>query len=239
MIVREKAENGFYAVTVTETGVKHVALNEPNQDSSAFLVKDRGMVMAVADGVGSCRMAEIASRKACDICLEVFGVLSSEKQQMSCEETVLMLLDRWNGFLEGKEGSEYCTTLKVVFVVDGLLTAVSVGDGVLMVESEGEVISSPEDENDFLNQTNCLFPGIGAESFWACQKNISGKSFSVFMSTDGVSNSIATGQEKELVREISGVAGDSALKEELIGFFSDIRLVSADDMTLGVIRYGH
>ncbi len=238
MIVREKNENGINAITISETGLKHAALDEPNQDSNALFIKGTDLVMAVADGVGSCKMAGIASEKACGICLGIFEILVSGNSQASCEEIALMITDRWNEFLEGKDGNEYCTTLKAVFVVNGILSAVSVGDGVLMVESEGEVISSPEDDNDFLNQTNCLSPGIGIESVWLCQKNIGGKAFSVFMSTDGVSNSIVAGQETDLIREISGIDGEEKLKDELMGFFNDIRLVSADDMTLGVIRYG-
>ena len=238
MIIQEKDENGIYAVTVTETGVKHAALDEPNQDSNTFLVRGTDLVMAVADGVGSCRMAGIASGEACSICLEVFESLVSGKDHASCEEIAIMITDRWNAFLEGKDAHEYCTTLKAIFVVDGILSAVSVGDGFLMVESNGEVISAPEDENDFLNQTNCLSPGISADSVWMCQKNTGGEAFSVFMSTDGVSNSIVAGQETDLIREISGIAGRVKLKEELMSFFNDIRLVSADDMTLGVIRHG-
>lgn len=239
MIIHEESENGIHAITVTETGIKHAALDESNQDSNAFLINGTDLVMAIADGVGSCRMAEEASGKACNICLEIFDILLSGEQQASCEEIAHMLISRWEAFLEGKDGNEYCTTLKAVFVVSGILSAVSVGDGLLMVESEGEVISSPEDGNDFLNQTNCLSPGIGPESVWICQKNVGGKAFSVFMSTDGVSNSIVDGGETDLIREISGIAGQEALKEDLVAFFNDIRLVSADDMTLGVIRYGY
>ena len=239
MIVRESSENGILAITITQTGVKHIALDEPNQDNTAFLVKGNDLVMAVADGVGSCKMAQYASEEACRICLEIFDSLVSGELQDSCADIAAEIVDRWNLFLEGKEANEYCTTLKAVFVVNGILSTVSVGDGILMLESDGDVIASPEDENDFLNQTNCLVPGITAESVWMCQKNVGNNAFVVFMSTDGVSNGIESGQEADLIREISGIADEEVLKDELIVFFNDVRLVSADDMTLGVIRYGH
>ena len=238
MIIQEKSENCIYAVTVTKAGIKHMALEEPNQDSNAFLIMGSDMVMAVADGVGSCKKAEIASQNACSLCTEMFCDLVSRKDRASCEEIASMIINRWNAFLEGKNGIEYCTTLKAVFVVDGILSAVSIGDGLLMVALDGEAISSPVDGNDFLNQTDCLSPGISEESVWICQRSVDRKDYTVFMSTDGVSNYISAGREKDLINEISRIAGEETLKDELISFFNEIRLVSADDMTLGVIRCG-
>ena len=63
------------------------------------------------------------------------------------------------------------------------------------------------------------------------------KPFTVFLCTDGVSNTIQAGKELEMITEIEKGINVRNLKEELTDFMKDISNYSFDDITLGVVKH--
>ena len=239
MIINESFENGIHAVSISEAGAKHKATNLPNQDCCAFMMDGESFLIAVADGVGSCKYAEQASLKACSICQDLFQDMIKQNLKPDGVMLVETLTKKWLSYLSEKDSMEYCTTLKAVFQLDSKLILISIGDGLLMASSGSKTVMAPSDQCDFLNETTCLSSKLRSSDIWVTDLSVASGICTIFISTDGVSNGIISGQEMALLEELRDHIGTECLRDELISFFNEVRLHNADDKTVGVVKYDH
>lgn len=224
-------------VTLTEIGSNHKKLNIPNQDSVIIDVIQDDFVVAVSDGVGSCKKSEIGSQMVIRICKELFNQIHAGHISFEGTEIVKLLIERWKNSLEGNL-MDYCATVKGVFKIGKKAVMISLGDGFAAITSEGMNMLSPNDDGTFSNETKCLDSKVCVGDFWIRNFDIDiNTTFAVLVCTDGVSNAIQTGLELDFVEEIEKNIGSKNLEEELKDFMIDISQYSFDDKTLGVMKY--
>ncbi len=234
--VRYSGDHTFIALS--DRGIDHQHNHIPNQDAAMFELLGEDFVIAVSDGVGTCKKAEIGSRKAVEAVRSVFFRIKGSSLRFQVKTLAKMIIDRWMELLPEKEIDDHCATLKTVFKIDESLFLLSIGDGLLMVTSDGTSMAAPGQDNLFSNQTACLNKKTRTEDFWSDEFTLRDlKPYVIFLCTDGVANSIAEGRELEFVHELETNIKAMALKKELEDFVENISHYSGDDRTIGMVKY--
>ena len=238
MISRKEQHNDCTFVSISDTGLSHRVDDIPNQDAVDFILKGNDYVMAVSDGVGSCKRAEIGSRAAVAAVESVFEKIQQTEGIPAVAEISKQIIDAWKQQLVNEVLDDCCATLKAVMKFGGRLLLFSIGDGLLAVSSRGMKACAPTDNSTFTNQTRCLNGSVTANELWTSSFKLDlYVPYTVFACTDGIANGIQEGRELDLVAEIETETAASALQSELENLVVDIADYSSDDRTLGVIKY--
>lgn len=195
-------------------------------------------MLAVSDGVGACAHADLGSRYAVEAVRTAFLELSDSALNAELPLIAKRVVQIWQSRINGGQTDEYCATLKAAIKIQRKLFLLSIGDGLLAMTSRGTNVIAPADINLFSNQTKCLNGQVGPSDFWTqeCQLDYQ-VPFTIFACTDGVANNIQEGRELELVQDIETNVNPESLKSELEMLVVDISEYSADDRTIGVVRY--
>lgn len=224
-------------VSMTETGADHRILLLPNQDAVSFDFDNGDFVMAVSDGVGSCRKAGLGSAKAVAACVHVFKAAKQGKCRICKANLLRSIMTEWRHLLSKEDLDDCCATLKAVFKFGNTITAFSIGDGILAIESDGISMLAPVSETDFVNETNCLHKFVETSDFWSSEFHLDlHKQYAVLCCTDGVSNSILPGSEIGLLTEIEKSISREHLQDEIESLMQELSEHSFDDRTIGVIK---
>lgn len=225
-------------VAISATGIHHQVNHIPNQDAVDYVVLEDDFVLAVSDGVGSCKKADVGSKAAVSAAKTVFLKLRSRSISYSLSDIVEDILFEWNKLLKGIAPNDCCATLKAAMKIENTLLLFSIGDGVLAVSSDGMQCCSPTENSFFANQTLCLNETSKAEDFWTAVFNLDlYVSYVIFACSDGVSNGIQEGREMELVTEIETETSAAELQNELENLIIDLSDFTSDDRTVGVVKY--
>lgn len=238
MISRKEHRGDIFFVTVSDIGFNHRINNIPNQDSVGYEIIDKDFVLALSDGVGSCTNAKVGSEAAVNSAKRVFSYIKEKDIKSDLYEIVNRLINEWKLLLNTENLDDCCATLSVVMKFGHRLLLFSIGDGFIAVSSGDIGICSPEDDTLFANQTLCLCKEVNYIDFWAeeitLQNNIS---YAIFICSDGIANGIQKGKEIELVKEIETKISDETIKHELESLVLELSEFSADDRTIGVVKY--
>lgn len=225
-------------VALTDIGTNHRAMLMPNQDAIRFSFSDEDFVLAISDGVGSCVRAEIGSKAAVEVCVQVFTNFKEQRVPFDREAIADALIDSWKGLLGDCAPDDCCATLKAVFKIGNSVEAVSIGDGILAITSDGIGIKSPSEGMSFTNETKCLSSRAVPNDFWVADFRLDTyKSYAVMCCTDGVSNGLIEGTELKLLTDIEKSVKADKLEAELTELIQDISEYCFDDRTIGVIKH--
>lgn len=173
-------------------GTSHVSKNTPCQDSHRYETLDNGwLVAAVADGVGSAKHSEVASKMACDVFVETCKALITKDTVIT--DTKAILADAYKAadtkikdYVYGIQDliTDYDTTLSTV-IYDGkhLVYGHSGDGGIVALSFEGDYIkvTEPQKADDGV----CVIPLRAGEAHWEfgeCDADVA----SVLLATDGV-----------------------------------------------------
>jgi serine/threonine protein phosphatase PrpC len=237
MILKVETKGKLTYVSATKIGVNHDKLGLPNQDAIAFKSIDENFVLAVSDGVGSCRRADVGSQKVVAICIELFEEIVQRSIAFESADFVSGLIRKWKGAFEDNL-LDYCATVKTIIKVGNQAKVISLGDGFAAITSEGMKLITPYEDISFSNETRCLDEKVCFGDFWTKDFSIdTNTSYVVMACTDGVANAIQMGEELAFVEEIERNIRKEKLEEELKDFITDISKYSFDDKTLGVVKY--
>ena len=238
MNVAEEQRGDLIFITVTDIGSNHRVLCLPNQDYAGFQCIDQDFVIAVSDGVGSCKKADEGSKFAVDAVMKLFIEIKMRALHLDNTEMANYIISAWQSSIVGGSANDYCATIKAVIKIGNVAKMISLGDGIAAITSNGMSIIAPTEETNFTNETKCLNSSISSESFWIMDFNLDiHQPFVVFCCTDGVANSLVMGKELEFVKEIEDNTTFSSLKDELTDLINEIGDYSFDDKTLGVVKY--
>ncbi len=227
-------------VTTSDIGIRHLQNNVVNQDAALCFAYDGDFVLAVSDGVGSCRKADEGAKLAVFAAKKCFEEIRAGELSFEAQEVVRFLLEQWRCSLDPEHINDYCATFKTAIKIGGKIILISIGDGFIAITSRGLSLISPLEEMEFINQTTCLRDNVSAEEFWTEEFLLDTYvPYVVFACTDGVSNGIQEGRELELLQEIEEIIPASELKTEIESFIADLSEYSADDRTIGVVKYEH
>ena len=127
MISNEENKDGLYVLSISDTGVSHRIAGKPNQDSIAFVVEGQDFVIAVSDGVGSCKHAEMGSRFAVDAVIKLFTE-NVYKGRNAVEDLPELIIDEWLSAIEENNPDDYCATLKAAIKRGNQIMMISIGD---------------------------------------------------------------------------------------------------------------
>lgn len=189
-------------------GSSHIAKGSVCQDSHKALILPNGWIVAsVADGVGSAKHSEIASRIAVETVTEVCAKLISNDTRISeCKPIIFEAYKaankRISDFAYEKEDSitEYDTTLSTI-IYDGKSFAYGhSGDGGivgLLLDGKYQRITYPQKAEDGV----CVIPLRAGENSWEIGI-VDGEFASLLLATDGVYDTffpyLLRGQENEI-----------------------------------------
>jgi serine/threonine protein phosphatase PrpC len=238
MISSEEKCGDIIVVTVSDIGFNHFSNNISNQDSVGYTVIGEDFVLALSDGVGSCKKAKTGSEAAILSAKKVFSDVKRGIIKIDFHVIVNRLITEWKLFLSKEIIGDCCATLSIAMKLGDRLLLFSVGDSLLAVTSGEIKICSPEDNKLFANQTLCLCESVSSADFWTKEVMLKNNdNYVVFVCSDGVSNGIQLGREIELVKEIEMNITEGRIKQELESLVLDISEFSADDRTIGVVKY--
>lgn len=225
-------------VVVSDTGVSHRVKGLPNQDAADYVSINGDFALAVSDGVGSCKKAELGSAAAVEAIKRVFLSLQGQPFPPELTKITRRIADEWISLLVGANPDDCCATLKAAMKLGDKLLLISVGDGLLAVSSSGMKCCAPSENTLFTNQTQCLNSSIKEDDFWTSVFKLDiYVPYVVFACSDGVSNGIQEGREMDLIKEIETQITASELQSELETLLVDISDYSSDDRTVGVVKY--
>ena len=210
----------------------------PNQDAADYVSINGDFALAVSDGVGSCKKAELGSAAAVEAIKRVFLSLQGQPFPSVLTKITRRIVDEWVSLLAGANPDDCCATLKAAMKLGDKLLLISVGDGLLAVSSSGMKCCAPSENTLFTNQTQCLNSSIKEDDFWTSVFKLDiYVPYVVFACSDGVSNGIQEGREMDLIKEIETQITASELQSELETLLVDISDYSSDDRTVGVVKY--
>lgn len=238
MISKKEHHEDCTFVVVSDIGVSHRIHEIANQDAADYVSKDGDFALAVSDGVGSCKKAEVGSAAAVEAVNRVFLSQQGKTLPSALTEITGRIIDEWKLLLAGANPDDCCATLKAAMKFGDKLLLLSVGDGLLAVSSCGMKCCAPTDNTLFTNQTQCLNSSIKEDDFWTSVFKLDiYVPYVVFACSDGVSNGIQEGREMDLIKEIETQVTASELQSELEALLVDISEYSTDDRTVGVVKY--
>ena len=238
MISKKENHADCTFVVVSDTGVSHRVKGVPNQDAADYISINGDFALAVSDGVGSCKKAELGSAAAVEAIKRVFLSLQGQPFPSVLTKITRLIVDEWMSLLVGANPDDCCATLKAAMKLGDKLLLISVGDGLLAVSSSGMKCCAPSENTLFTNQTQCLNSSIKEDDFWTSVFKLDiYVPYVVFACSDGVSNGIQEGREMDLIKEIETQITASELQSELETLLVDISDYSSDDRTVGVVKY--
>lgn len=238
MISRVEQHGDSTFVAVSDTGTSHRTNNIPNQDAVDYFVIGDDFMLAVSDGVGSCKKAELGANAAVSAVKEVFLSLRDTMLPGAMSEIADNIIAEWYKILDEENPRDCCATLKAAMKIGHSLLLFSIGDGLLAVSSVGMQACAPIENTLFINQTMSLSEKVKAEDIWTSVFKLDTHvPYVVFVCSDGVANGIQEGREMELVAEIENGIEAKALQSELENLLMDLLEYSSDDRTVGVVKY--
>ncbi len=238
MISEEKQVGDCTFVVISDDGISHRLNKIPNQDAVMYEIYEEDYFIAVSDGVGSCCKSDFGSKNAVESIRMIFHQIRTGEMTFEQREIARTIIETWKMLINDENIDDYCATLKAAIKIGNEMILISIGDGILAISSNGISKIAPVEDGYFINQTPCLNKDAKSSDFWISVFRLDTYvPYVVFLCTDGVANGITEGQELELVRELETNIDNSLLKEELEGLVISISDYSADDRTIGVVKY--
>lgn len=176
-------------------GASHRRRGTPCQDAHAIRVSGAGLVIAVADGLGSCERSAVGSASAVATFVELarLGVdmgspstLAGWRQLMLEAHQVAVERISLAADAEGRPVNDFATTLLGVVITPTLVISLQIGDGAIIIDDDDGCRSLPATPSgEFANQTaTVLSPSAAADAVICVQHSMSVRRVAVL--TDGL-----------------------------------------------------
>lgn len=198
-------------------GSSHERKGTPCQDRT-YAVQDRNMVVvALADGAGSCRFshigAEIVTKDVCHYLHKNFESLYREDERFARDQILYYLLSRLDATARRLRITikDLASTLLFVAVKDSRLISGHIGDGVigLLQDNEIDILTYP-DRGEFTNTTYFVTSSNARGHFRILRGPVDGIQGFILMS-DGSADSLYNYQENKF----------SVASEKMLNWFND------------------
>lgn len=219
--------------TISVQGTYH----DLNQDYAMVKQSEKGIVMALSDGLGSLRFSQFGARFFCECAIDI--VEQMNYQVTDNYEFLKVLHGQWIDKIRMNElviSDCYCTALLVV-ITGNRCKAFHLGDGIMCIKADDEFIMSIEEKEDgFANYTEPLteiFEFEQWEIYSIDFNNLQG----IYLSSDGVELIDST---KKVVKQFLNEFIDGYEDMRLFEIEADIQswLVdwpSSDDKTIAFL----
>lgn len=189
----------FNYAGATLTGQVHRELGQENQDSFLITKYSFGMVMVVADGLGTKKYSGIGSKRICKAVGDAARIWV-KKENAPIEFLIRLVHNLWDISIYPYSKNECATTcLFCIALNNGKIILGQLGDGIIYYCNNESLNILSEKENDFLNITNSVASVRNVYDWNFKEINIKDSSFTVLMTTDGLSEDIIESKRKDFM----------------------------------------
>lgn len=241
-------------------GASHVRSGKPCQDEAGVWSIADTVAVAVADGHGSSRHADVGARLAVHVALsslvrfaEDLGERAwklAEVQSYAEHPLRVQLVREWAQRVRSKAGSDdaplldYGSTVLFALSTPAFLLVGQLGDGdILLVSRDGQVRAPlPPDPTAFADETPSLCLPDAAQSLRVLVLPPPGEETLLLLSTDGYSKSYATDAVFHAIGpdylDLVRTEGVHGVQAHLRGFLEQVTAQgSGDDIALGLLYW--
>lgn len=189
---------------VSVRGTAHTACDMPNQD--AFLIRktQNGVVVVVADGLGSKPYADVGAQQACRAAVRAVKTFEN-RSDIEFRDLLMLIQSYWVCALTAYPASKCSATCLFLYVTDTEITAARLGDGMICLLGKNitdSVLLTDEKEDSFINATDCL-TSENVLSKWEVKKYERSLFTSAVMCTDGIASDLQDGVQRDFVQELT------------------------------------
>lgn len=193
-----------YLASACVRGKIHVKEKLPNQDSILTASNKYGVIMSVADGLGSHRFSKKGSKAAVRAVKKSFMMF--EKGKISFKEITATIFKLFKENVKESQRAEASTTcvFAVLSYKHGLFVG-QIGDGMCYIRINGEEVLLKKKDDEFTNIVTPLNPSKNEARWKTKHFNINEEdSIEILLATDGISEDIVPGKEGECIEYYLG-----------------------------------
>lgn len=181
----------------TLRGEKHVIQNKPNQDAVLIKYTKYGVILAVADGVGSLEKSQYASKAIVKATAKAFCLF--EKEKINRRDITKTITKLYGKAVRKKYRLSAATTciFAVISNSHGMFLG-QVGDGSCYVNLNDNRFILKKKTDEFLNTADAISPLDNNVRWTTKHFKISGNdSIKIMLATDGISETVIPGMEND------------------------------------------
>ena len=182
-------------------GPLHEQSGLPNQDATLGRKYHWGLVVAIADGLGSKSLSHIGSAMACESVMDNASYLAKNT------DTPLQALPRlihtfWLTKLGNQPITQCSSTLAFVILIRQKCIIGKIGDGMVVIlnKDQSHLCIDRDPASEFTNITTCLGENFAQED-WYLTEHDSTLCNGIFLCTDGISEDLKEDQKVNFARE--------------------------------------
>lgn len=187
-------------------GASHAEDSLPNQD--AYIVKAYafGVVLAVADGLGSKPLSHIGSKAACESVGEAARIWA-KRPGAPVELFIRLIHSLWEMRIAPYSKSDCGTTcLFVVLFRTGRFVCGQLGDGLIGFRAGGEFrMVADRGDDDFLNETQSMHTVRSFADWTWIDREAGEDELAVVLATDGVSEDLVPEKRDAFLSHLEGL----------------------------------
>lgn len=180
-------------------GQSHKETDQENQDSFLITRYGFGIVMVVADGLGTKKHSKIGSSEVCKAVGEATKIWV-RKENAPIEYLIKLIHNIWDFNIYPFTKSDCATTCLFSIVLDnGKAILGQLGDGIIYYNTGKGLSVLMEREDDFLNVTNSMNSAKSTHDWRYKELNLNDYEFTLLMTTDGLSEDIIVEKREDFM----------------------------------------
>lgn len=184
------------------TGQSHEETGQENQDSFCITRYGFGMVMVVADGLGTKKHSKIGSKEVCKAVGEATKVWI-KKQNTPTEYLIKLIHNVWDLYIYPYKKNDCATTCLFSIVLNnGRVILGQLGDGIIYYNNGENLNVLTEIEDEFLNITKSMSSAKSICEWKFKEISLTDQDFTLLMTTDGLSEDIIKEKRQDFMNYI-------------------------------------
>lgn len=226
----------YKIIGINSTGKSHIKNGIENQDSFGFRIGTEGIMISVADGLGSCKNSKVGSEKAIETVKELHELIEKKKiKESSTSDMKDFAIAHWKSIIMG-DLNDFSTTLKFAFLTKAYIIMGGIGDGEAFASIDGNEFSMSGHSDLFSNITYAMTKDIDEDKFEIVKLDLlpETKVINIFMATDGITFELKNGVQKDLMNHLEeNVKKKGAnYEKEISTWINDLHEKNGDDKTM-------
>lgn len=222
----------------SKKGPNHEVTAIDNQDSIGIgYRKGKGISIAVADGVSSCKNSKTGSEYAVQVIEELMdAIINDELNVEDTDEIKKFIVRKWKTKIE-LEWNNYASTVNFAIIVDDTVLLGKIGDGSIYAEINDEKVLMIDEDDFYTSETFALGEMVRKSTIVLQRTKLETKKLKIVMMTDGIAKEIESGSEIDLLEYISDLTQKeiSEIRIELSAWLDVLDKKNGDDKSLAVI----
>jgi len=226
----------YKVIGLSKIGLSHVKNGIENQDSFGFHKSLNSVMLAVADGVGSCPSSKHGSIYAIETIMALQDKIDRDQIKAYASNKIKdFIIREWKGKIKGVL-RDYSTTVKFVIISASYILLGGIGDGEIFLSVDNSEYQIRSHSELFSNMTYSLTQYIDVSKFEIIKINIpmDAKAFNVFIGTDGITCELESGKEMDFLKYISKEVREDIdnYEDEIIKWINTLQEKNGDDKTM-------